>query len=143
VTTTLGVVRCSLGVSDLDAAVDFYSGVWGLEIVSKAADLVYLTARGSSSPWELRLRATDSDRLDLLTYATADDRALMDIVALAEQNEWPVVAGPAPATEPGGGLAARIVDRARHRCRQTRQPPWAGPGRRRAVVVEPRRHQQP
>ena len=58
-TTTLGVVRCSLGVSDLYAAVDFYSGVWGLEIVSKAADLVYLTARGSSSPWELRLRAAD------------------------------------------------------------------------------------
>jgi catechol 2,3-dioxygenase-like lactoylglutathione lyase family enzyme len=82
VTTTLGVVRCSLGVSELDAAVDFYSGVWGLEIVSKSADLVYLTARGSPSPWELRLRASDSDRLDLLTYATADDRALRDIVAL-------------------------------------------------------------
>jgi catechol 2,3-dioxygenase-like lactoylglutathione lyase family enzyme len=110
VTTTQGVVRCSLGVSDLDAAVDFYSGVWGLEIVSKSADLVYLTARGSSSPWELRLRAADRDRLDLITYATADDRALMDIVALAEQNEWPVIAGPAPATEPGGGLAARVVD---------------------------------
>jgi catechol 2,3-dioxygenase-like lactoylglutathione lyase family enzyme len=97
-------------VSDLDAAVDFYSGVWGLEIVSKSADLVYLTARGSPSPWELRLRATDSDRLDLLTYATADDQALTDIVALAERNEWPVIAAPAPATEPGGGLAARIVD---------------------------------
>jgi catechol 2,3-dioxygenase-like lactoylglutathione lyase family enzyme len=108
--TTLGVTRCSLGVTDLDAAVDFYTHVWGLEIVSRAPDLVYLTAAGSSSPWELRLRTSESDRLDVLTYATSDAGALTAIVTTAEQHGWPIIAPPGPTAEPGGGVAARVLD---------------------------------
>jgi catechol 2,3-dioxygenase-like lactoylglutathione lyase family enzyme len=107
---TLGVVRCSLGVTDLDAAVDFYSGTWGLDVVSKSKDLVYLVSRGSSAPWDLRLRASDANRLDVITYATPDLGSLTAIVDRAEQSGWTVVGGPAPSSEPGGGTAARVLD---------------------------------
>jgi catechol 2,3-dioxygenase-like lactoylglutathione lyase family enzyme len=105
-----GVARVALGVQDLDAAVDFYVGTWGLEPAERDGELVLLTAAGSESHHILRLRENPQSRLDLVTFDAHDRAAVDDVARRAEAVGMVVLSGPGRSDGPEGGFACRILD---------------------------------
>jgi catechol 2,3-dioxygenase-like lactoylglutathione lyase family enzyme len=97
-------------VRDLDQAVDFYTETWGLEPVSRSADLCYLAAAGSEEPFVLRLRRSDVNRLDVVTLAARDRVAVDAVVARVEATGCRVLETTGPIDAPGRGYGARFLD---------------------------------
>lgn len=98
----------SLGVSDLDEAVRFFTETWGLEEVDRAGGAVYLRGTG---PYHhiLALRASESEEVisaDFLTGTRADADAIHQRVVAAGVTS----AEPAKITTPGGGYGFTFQD---------------------------------
>jgi catechol 2,3-dioxygenase-like lactoylglutathione lyase family enzyme len=96
------------GVQDLDAERRFYTEKWGLEEISSDDGPIWLRTQGHDEHHVVRLRANESNRLDVIALA-ASTRA--DVDALAEN----VAAGggrmihePRQLTSPGGGYGFRF-----------------------------------
>lgn len=105
-----GIRRVALGVRDLDRAEEFYTETWGLEAVSRTPELCHLAAAGSDEPFVLRLRASNVNRLDVVTLAARDRPAVDAVATRVETAGCSVVETPATLDAPGGGYGARFVD---------------------------------
>lgn len=105
-----GLRRVALGVVELDAAIEFYTTTWGLEPVSSDADFAHLAAAGSDEPFVLRLRRSDVNRLDVVTLAAPNRKAVDTVATRAERAGCVPVGDPGPVDAPGGGYGARFLD---------------------------------
>lgn len=99
-----------LGVPDARASAGFYEHVWGLVRDSESDGVVHFTAAGSGVPCMLRLRQSDSPRVDVVSLAV-DSRADVDEVAAAVASAGaPLVSEPGPLAMPGDGYGFRFFD---------------------------------
>ena len=99
----------AIGVTDLEAAEQFYTTTWRLQAVARSADAVYL--RGSGSAHHI-LSLHRGDRADVrnITFSVG---AVADLDTIAERvaaNAGRVLAAPQPNVEPDGGTALIIAD---------------------------------
>lgn len=100
----------ALAVQNFDEVLAFYRDVWGLAVVRSEPGLAYLGAKGDKEPYVLRIRASDTKRMDLAAFSCAS-RA--DVDTLAERltaNGVEIVSAPAELTSPGGGYGLRFFD---------------------------------
>jgi catechol 2,3-dioxygenase len=99
----------AIGVTDLDAAAQFYNATWRLETVVRTADAVYL--RGSGDAHHI-LALHRSERPDVrnVTFSVASGADLHAIAGRVLENGGKLVAGLHDVSEPGGGRAVVIAD---------------------------------
>lgn len=91
-----------LGVPNLAASVDFYTRVWGLDLVAEVDGKVYLAATGNDFH-VLELKQSDSTELRKTTFRT---RSSDDLEALCDRMSaagCTVLCAPEPANAPSGG----------------------------------------
>jgi catechol 2,3-dioxygenase len=105
----LGVRDIAIGVTDLDAAVRFYTEVWHLDIVARSSDVVYLRGTGPAHHI-LALHRAEGPEVRMLTFAARSAQALDDVAANAVACGGRVLAGRHQVDEPGGGEAVVIED---------------------------------
>ncbi len=92
-----------LGTPDLARSVDFYTAVWGLDVVERTSDAVYLRATGADHH-VLALHAGTRSELRSVTFRSDTVADLDHIAAAARAHGCSILSGPAPTTEPGGGI---------------------------------------
>jgi catechol 2,3-dioxygenase-like lactoylglutathione lyase family enzyme len=96
------------GVADFEAERSFYAETWGLEEVAAQDNMAWFKAQGDDEHHVVRLRASDSNHLDLIVLA-ADSRE--DVAALHEQVAAAgcrIVTSPRDLDAPGGGYGFRF-----------------------------------
>lgn len=101
-----------MALPDFDAAVDFYRGAWGLEVMETDTGLAFLAAAGSPEHFVYRLRRADDGerRLDLIAFG-AEDEAAVDALAVELATAGvQIVAEPGALETPGGGYGCRFFD---------------------------------
>jgi catechol 2,3-dioxygenase len=99
----------AIGVTDLEAAEQFYTSTWKLETVARSADAVYLRGSGSFHHI-LALHRSSQPDVRNVTFSVAD---AADLQAIAERTPGAggkLLAGPHPVEEAGGGTAVVIAD---------------------------------
>lgn len=102
-----------ISTPDLDGSVDFYTRVWGLDIVARQGNKVFLAASGSDYH-VLELKAGHAAALRKVTFRA---RSHEDLVVLADRlvaNGAALVRALGPADAPSGG--ERIVVREARGC---------------------------
>lgn len=105
-----GLRYAALGVADLETESQFYREVWGLDEVAHSGDVAHFAAPGSSEAFCLRLRRTDTPRLDVIGFA-ADSRATVDALYQKLGHEGvQLIAAPGALSSPGGGYGFRFFD---------------------------------
>lgn len=100
----------ALGVRDLAGQREFYRDVWGLEERESDGGLQYFGAPASKDPHVLRLRQTEADRVDLISFAVP---SAADVDAFADRLERSgvrMLTRPAEVGGPGGGYGFRFFD---------------------------------
>jgi catechol-2,3-dioxygenase len=91
-----------LDTTDLAASEIFYRDIWGLDVVARMADRVYLRATGSDHH-VLALHAAAHVALKSVTFR-CNEAADLDAIALAARSYGcEILEPPAPTGEPGGG----------------------------------------
>jgi catechol 2,3-dioxygenase len=99
----------AIGVTDLEAAEQFYTSTWKLEVVARTADAVYLRGAGSFHHI-LALHRGSQPEVRNVTFSVA---AAADLQAIAERVlalGGRLLAGPHQVEEPGGGTAVVVAD---------------------------------
>jgi catechol 2,3-dioxygenase-like lactoylglutathione lyase family enzyme len=105
-----GLRHIGLAVENFDETVEFYSNIWGLEVVSSESGLAYLASRVDPAAYILRLRQTDEKRVDLIALACANRADLDAFAALLTQQDVRIDRLPAELSTPGGGYGMRFFD---------------------------------
>ncbi|ULP41605.1 VOC family protein [Mycobacterium lentiflavum] len=99
-----------LAVPDYAKAVEFYTGVWGLEKVASDSGVTFLGTPADPEQYIIRLRADSDKRLDLISFGAESAQA---VDALAERLITDGVRldrEPAKLDTPGGGYGIRFFD---------------------------------
>jgi catechol 2,3-dioxygenase len=91
-----------LDTTDLAASERFYCDVWGLDVVARMADRVYLRATGSDHH-VLVLHATAHVALKSVTFRCNEAADLDALARAARSYGCEIVRAAAPSDEPGGG----------------------------------------
>ena len=105
-----GLRYVAVAVADLEIERIFYREVWGLEEVAHSGDVVYFATVSSSEPFVLRVRRSDTPRLDVIGFA-ASTRADVDaIYQRLEARGVKLIAAPHELSSPGGGYGFRFFD---------------------------------
>lgn len=102
------------GVVDLDAAADFFSGPWGLEVMARMPGSVYLRAAGSSSH-VVGLHKRDKTEVLRADFRAPSRAALEECFAALQQyaavQQKSIEVGAIEAlSEPGGGFGLSFRD---------------------------------
>jgi catechol 2,3-dioxygenase-like lactoylglutathione lyase family enzyme len=100
----------ALGTSDLSGQTEFYRDVWGLQERESDAGLQYFGAVEAPDPFILRLRATDVDRLDLISFAVPSPEDADAMVAHLRRQGATLLSTPHESTGLGGGYGFRFLD---------------------------------
>ena len=91
-----------LGTPDLAASVDFYSRVWGLDVVAEAGGKVFLAATGDDFH-VLELKPSDRSELRKITFRVHSAEDLKSLFAKAVAAGCVTMREPGPADAPSGG----------------------------------------
>jgi catechol 2,3-dioxygenase-like lactoylglutathione lyase family enzyme len=91
-----------LDTTDLKRSEKFYAGVWGLEVVARMPDRVYLRATGSDHH-VLVLHGAGRVALKSVTFRCDEAADLEAISYAAQAYGCEILQYPAPTDEPGGG----------------------------------------
>ena len=98
----------SLGVSDLEEAVRFFNGTWGLEEVDRADGAVYFRGTGT---YHHILALRQSEREEVISADfLAESRADVDAIHRRAVGAGVTAAAPGPITTPGGGYGFTFKD---------------------------------
>jgi catechol-2,3-dioxygenase len=99
----------AIGVTDLEAAEQFYTGTWRLQTVARTADAVYLRGAGGFHHI-LSLHRSGQPDVRNVTFSV-DSAADLDIIAgRVVASEGKLISGPQALDEPGGGTAVVVAD---------------------------------
>ena len=97
-----------IGITDLDAAVAFYTGTWGLEEADRTEDAVYLRGTG---PFHHILTLRRHDRAEMIQVVfDAPDRAAVDELHANLDGHAGALTAPAAIDAPGGGYGFTFRD---------------------------------
>lgn len=91
-----------LGTPDLAASVDFYTRVWGLDVVAQAGDKVFLAATGDDFH-VLELKQSDRSELRKTSFRARSPEDLTTLFSRAVGAGCVVLREPSPADAPSGG----------------------------------------
>lgn len=91
-----------LGTPDLAASVDFYTRVWGLDVVAEAGDKVFLAGTGDDFH-VLELKQGDRSELRKITFRMRAAADLKTLFAKTVAAGCTVLREPGPADAPSGG----------------------------------------
>jgi catechol 2,3-dioxygenase-like lactoylglutathione lyase family enzyme len=106
----IGRIRhVGLFTPDLPEHARFYAEVWGLDVVSKTPDAIYLRGR-SSEPFILSLHRKNTRGLHHIAYAMRDEDEVSHAAAHLQNNGVRIIQEPGPLDEPGCGYGFRFVD---------------------------------
>lgn len=105
-----GLRYIALAVPNFEETLDFYTKLWGLEVVASEAGLAYLASPTDPAAYILRLRKSDAKRVDLgglacATRADVDALATRLTAAGAKIDQMP-----GTLSSPGGGYGLRFFD---------------------------------
>jgi catechol-2,3-dioxygenase len=98
-----------VGTPDLARSEAFYAATWGLDVVSRTADVVYLRASGADHH-VLALHAGQRSDLRSVTFRTTSAEDLTAVLKHAQEYGAQVLAGPHRNDGPDGGTMAVIRD---------------------------------
>lgn len=101
-----------MAVPDFDAAVDFYSGIWGLDKVEGDRSIAFFAAAGSPEQFIYRVRRSEGEerRLDLIAFGAQDAAAVDALAAELGSAGVRLVSEPERLQTPGGGYGFRFFD---------------------------------
>jgi catechol 2,3-dioxygenase len=99
----------AIGVTDLDAAEQFYTSTWHLETVARTAGAVYLRGAGSFHHI-LSLHASARPDVRNVTFSVASAADLETIAARVSAAGGRLVEAAHQVAEPGGGTAVVVAD---------------------------------
>lgn len=99
----------SMGVLDLDAAVDFYTKTWHLTLVEHTGDAAYLRGTGTAHHI-LSLHRSDAACVRSVTFQVASEASLDEIQARVPQYGGCVLKEKSPIEEPGRGIGVVVSD---------------------------------
>lgn len=91
-----------LGTPDLAGSVDFYTRVWGLDVVAEVGDKVFLAATGEDSH-VLELKQSDRAELRKITFRVRSAEDLASLLAKTVAAGSTVMREREPAGAPSGG----------------------------------------
>ena len=95
-------------VTDLAAEAAFYRDVWGLKEAGEKDGMLHFAAEGNDELYVVRLRASDTQRIDIITLA-ADSRADVDALhAKVADYGCQIVFAPKELDTLGGGYGFRF-----------------------------------
>jgi catechol 2,3-dioxygenase-like lactoylglutathione lyase family enzyme len=100
----------ALGVRDLAAQVEFYKDVWGLSPRESDTGLQYFGAPATQDPHILRLRASEFDRVDLISFAVPSAKHVDSMAAKLRGSGVRLISEPGVSAAPGGGYEFRFFD---------------------------------
>ncbi|KHL15235.1 catechol-2,3-dioxygenase [Mumia flava] len=98
-----------LRTSAFDESVAFYAGPWGLEIVERTDDAVYLRAAGPEHH-VLALYRSASNALDHVAFAVPTPAEVDAAAAWVEAEGTTILEKPGPLDRPGAGYGFRCLD---------------------------------
>jgi catechol 2,3-dioxygenase-like lactoylglutathione lyase family enzyme len=99
-----------IAVPDHDAQVAFYTGVWGLKQVATDSGVTYLAPEGSPEQYQVRVRAAEDKRLDLIAFGAATPADVDQLAAQLARDGVQLVSEPGAMQTPGGGYGFRFFD---------------------------------
>jgi len=99
-----------LAVPDFDRERVFLSDQWGLPQVDWEGDTAYFAAEGSPEQFVFRLRQAAQKRLDVLSFAVADEAAVDARAMRLEAAGVELISKPQRLAGPGGGYGFRFFD---------------------------------
>ncbi len=99
-----------LGVADLDSGLGYYRDLWGLTPTETQSGLVFLGADGSSDPYALRLRATEQNQIDLVSFGVPTRSDVDWYAARLLGRNVQLITEPHTLDAPGGGYGFRFFD---------------------------------
>lgn len=98
-------------VTDLAAEAAFYRDVWGLKEAGEKDGMLHFAAEGHDELYVVRLRSSDTQRIDIITLA-ADSRADVDALhAKVTEYGCQVVFAPKDLDTLGGGYGFRFFSK--------------------------------
>ena len=105
-----GLRSVGLAVPNYEEALDFYTKIWGLEIVAEDSGIAFLGTVADPEQYVIRLRRSPEKRLDVIAFsaddATAVDRAADHLISCGVQIDRE----PDKLQTPGGGYGLRFFD---------------------------------
>jgi catechol-2,3-dioxygenase len=104
-----GLRGIDIGVPDLLAAEQFFTTTWGLSVVDRNADAVFLRATGPAHH-VLSLHRSDRSNVRAVVFNVASDDALKELAARAPQHGGTVLRDVHASSAPGGGRELVIGD---------------------------------
>ena len=96
------------GVTDLQAERSFYKDVWKLEEAAEADGMVYFAAVGSPHPYQVRLRASDKNRIDCVGFEAESAADVDELASRVAEAGCKIISGPEQVAEPGGGYGFKF-----------------------------------
>jgi catechol 2,3-dioxygenase-like lactoylglutathione lyase family enzyme len=99
-----------LAVPDFAAECAFAGQRWGLPQVAQDGDTAYFAAEGSREQFVFRLRQAAEKRLDVLSFAVADEAAVDARAARLEAAGVKLICQPQRVDGPGEGYGFRFFD---------------------------------
>ncbi|GAA4471240.1 VOC family protein [Rhodococcus olei] len=91
------------------ASTDFYSEVWGLQVVERGTEGAWLRGTGDQHH-ALQLTQAERNGLGRISFALATPAEVDEAARRADALDIPVISGPGPVDDAGGGYGVRIVD---------------------------------
>ncbi len=91
-----------LGTPDLSGSVDFYTRVWGLEVVADLGDKIFLAATGDDFH-VLELKQSERAELRKITFRVRSSEDVASLFAKTVAAGCAVMREPGPADAPSGG----------------------------------------
>lgn len=100
----------ALAVPDLGRERDFFTSMWGLDVVEEDSGVVFLAAAGSPEQYVLRLREGSEKRLDLFSLGCRDAESVEQLALALGRAGVRLISEPGTITTPGGGYGFRFFD---------------------------------
>ncbi|MDB5618169.1 VOC family protein [Tardiphaga sp.] len=98
----------NLETPDLPRSEQFYTSVWGLDLVTRHEGVTYLRASGTDHH-VVALRQGDRPALRSITFRLHSDAAFETIASASLKHGATLLAGPAPNPAPDGGMVMSIL----------------------------------
>ena len=93
-----------------DAALEFYTSIWGLEVVAKDGDIAFLGTPADPEHYVIRLRRDANKRLDVVAFGAVDAQTVDATAEHLVHNGVTLDREPAALDTPGGGYGMRFFD---------------------------------
>lgn len=99
-----------LAVPNYRQARDFYSDLWGLEVVAQDDGITFLGAAGDSEQYCVRLREDARKGIDLVSFSAPDTAAVDQLAERLGADGIRIDREPGTLDTPGGGYGVRFFD---------------------------------